>query len=88
MDALTLTSIIAGWQNGAYSYESMLKLLQKGEMIDPDTTVEEEKAKIAEHPYIPPMDPSIAVTPGEKSPKADATPATPAPTGTQLRKPK
>jgi hypothetical protein len=88
MDALTLTSIIAGWQNGAYSYESMLKLLQKGEMVDPETTVEQEKEKIAEHPYVPPIDPNVEVTPGEKSPKADATPATPAPTGTQLRKPK
>lgn len=88
MDALTLTSIIAGWQNGAYSYDSMLKLLQKGEMVDPDRTVEEEKKKIAEHPYEPPIDPNVQVTPGEKSPKADATPATPAPTGTQLRKPK
>lgn len=88
MDALTLTSIIAGWQNGAYSYESMLKLLQKGEMVDPKTTVEEEKKKIAEHPYEPSTDPNIEVTPGEKSPKAKETPATPAPTGTQLRKPK
>lgn len=85
MDALTLTSIIAGWQNGAYSYSSMLTLLQKGEMVDPNKTVEDEKKLIAEHPYVPPIDPNIQVTPGEKSPKADQTDATPAPTGTQLR---
>jgi hypothetical protein len=62
----------------------MLKLLQKGEMVDPETTVEEEKQKIAKHPYEPPVE-APPVTPGEKSPKAAATDSTPAPTGTQLR---
>jgi hypothetical protein len=85
MDALTLTSIIAGWQNGAYSYDSMLALLQKGEMVDPDKTVEDEIKLIEKNPYVPPLDPNVAVTPGEQSPKAKATDSTPAPTGTQLR---
>lgn len=88
MDALTLTSIIAGWQNGAYSYDTMFGLLQKGEMIDVAKTVEEELDEIEKNPPPAKEEPTTPgnVVPKEKSPKANETPATTAPTGTQLRK--
>lgn len=50
MDALTLTAIIAGWQNGAYSFEQMFTSLQRGEVIDLEATVVQEKALIAAYP--------------------------------------
>lgn len=86
MDALTLTAIIAGWQNGAYSYETMFENLKSGEIIALETTVEEEQQAIKDNPP-PVLD--APTTPGNqevKSPKTKAAPATPAPTITQLQK--
>lgn len=87
MDALTLTAIIAGWQNGAYSYDTMFANLKKGEIVDPNKTIEEERAEIDSNP---PLTMNAPTTPGnvkveQKGPKANATPATPAPTITQLQ---
>lgn len=85
MDALTLTALIAGWQNSAYSYETMFENLKAGEIIALETTAEEEQAAIKANP--PPML-EAPTTPGNqevKSPKPNATPATPAPTITQLQ---
>jgi hypothetical protein len=91
MDSLKLTAIIAGWQNGAYSYETMFENLKKGEIVPVEATVEKEQEDIKKHPYKPPV--PIAghgapTTPGnvrKQGPKAAATPATGAPTQTQLR---
>lgn len=85
MDALTITALIAGWQNGAYSYETMLENLKKGEIVAPNKTAEEELKEIEKNP--PPAQ-DVPTTPGnvkveEKSPKAKETPATPAKTITQ-----
>jgi hypothetical protein len=85
MDALTLTAIIAGWQNGAYSYDTMFANLKKGEIVPVDKTPEEEQAQIDANPA-----PIIGAptTPGNaspKGPKTRAAPATPAPTITQLQ---
>lgn len=85
MDALTLTAIIAGWQNGAYSYDTMFANLKKGEIVLPEQTAEQEHKDIAENPP-PAVD--APTTPGNaspKGPKAAATPATPAPTIKQLQ---
>lgn len=85
MDALTLTAIIAGWQNNAYSYDTMFANLKKGEIIPIGKTVEEEQAELKKNPP-PVMD--APTTPGnvkKKSPKAKNTPATPAPTITQMQ---
>lgn len=74
MDALTLTAIIAGWQNQAYSYDTMFALLKKGEIVLSDDTPEEEQALIDANP--PPMlDAAAPTTPGNgsaavKKPKA------------------
>ena len=49
MTALTLTALVASWQNGAISYETLFANLQKGEVIDIDKTVKEELAKMEEY---------------------------------------
>ena len=54
MDPLRLTALVASWQNGAISYETLYKNLQKGEVEDVDQTVEQEIAKMPLHkPEIP-----------------------------------
>lgn len=88
MDALTLTAIIAAWQNSAISYESMFENLQAAEIVPLSATAETEQASIAANP--PPL-PDVGTTPGSPSPnapKGKGTPATPAPTITQLQHPK
>lgn len=87
MDALTLTALIAGWQNGAYSYETLFENLQKGEFIKLDKTPESEQAAVAANP--PPM-PTAGTTPGSPSPNAPKTAASGTgsnPTITQMQKP-
>ena len=86
MDALKLTAIIAGWQNGAYSYDTMFANLQQGEIVPMEATPEAEQAAIKANPAPMPMG---ATTPGNASPKSAkpaATPATPAKTITQQQK--
>lgn len=87
MDALTLTAIIAGWQNGAYSYETMFENLQKGEIVKLDKTADDEQAAVKANP--PPMA-AAGTTPGSPSPNAPkgAASGTGAnPTITQMQKP-
>lgn len=89
MDALTLTAIIAGWQNHAYSYETMFENLKKGEIVPVDRTVEEEQVGIKKNP--PPIL-AAPTTPGNgkgavKKPKAaKGSAGGAAPTITQLQK--
>lgn len=87
MDALTVTALIAGWQNSAYSYDTLHANLKAGEIIPLDSTPESELASIKKNP--PPML-AAPTTPGnvkaeKKAPKAEKTPATLAPTQTQLQ---
>lgn len=87
MDALTITALIAGWQNGAYSYASLFENLKAGEIIPLENTIEQEQGDIKKYP--PPFS-NAPTTPGnvkvqEKSPKAKNTDATPAKTITQLQ---
>lgn len=49
MTALTLTALVAGWQNGAISYETLFDNLQRGEIIDIDKTVQEELDKMDQY---------------------------------------
>ena len=86
MDALTLTAIIAAWQNSAISYQTMFDNLQTAEIIPLESTAELEMAAIKLNP---PPAALVGTTPGSASPNAPkgaATPATPAPTITQLQK--
>lgn len=46
MDAQKLSALVAAWQNGALSAESLYFNLQVGELIPDDTTFEEEQALI------------------------------------------
>jgi hypothetical protein len=68
MDALTITALIAAWQNSAISYETLIQNLQKGEVVDIQKTVEEEAAARAKNP--PPLQQTDGTTPGN----ANATP--------------
>lgn len=54
MSALNLTALVASWQNGAISYETLFDNLQRGEVIDIDQTVEKELSGMDKHkPEIP-----------------------------------
>lgn len=64
MDALTLTAIIAGWQNQAYSYETMFENLRKGEIVPMDAIADDEQAAIDANPP-PVMD--VPTTPGNRA---------------------
>lgn len=91
LDALTLTAIVAAWQNQAISYETMFDNLQESSLIDNDQTAEKEQQAISANP--PPLPPGkIPTTPGNQTssaevhaPKGAATPTTLAPTITQLQ---
>lgn len=42
-----LAALVAGWQAGAYSDQTLFENLQQGEIISQDATLEEEQARIA-----------------------------------------
>lgn len=50
MDALTLTALIAGWQNGAYSFDTLFDNLKQGDIVPLDKTAEQEQAEIKANP--------------------------------------
>lgn len=43
-----LTALLAGWQQGAYSDQTLFNNLQQAEIIDAETTLEDEQARIGE----------------------------------------
>ncbi len=97
MDALTLTALVAAWQNQAISYETMYNNLVAGDIIDSDGLPEDEQKAISDNP--PPQPPgTVATTPGNQNsghnsrgdgspanPKMQNSPSTLAPTITQLQ---
>jgi len=64
MDSLTMTAVIAAWQNGAISYETMFENLKRGEIIPMDGDAEEEQKRIKENP--PPAQ-DVPTTPGDRA---------------------
>lgn len=48
MDATLLTALIKAWQSGALSHDSLLMNLKRGELIDPNRSLEEEQTLIEE----------------------------------------
>lgn len=85
MDSLTVTAIIAAWQNGAMSYETMFRNLQRGEIFRPEDTPETEQQAIKDNPAPLPV---AGTTPGSPSPNAPKTAASGTganPTITQLQ---
>lgn len=64
MDALTLTAIIAGWQNGAYSYDTMFENLRSGEIVPIEADATAEQAAIKANP--PPIM-GVPTTPGNRA---------------------
>lgn len=95
LDALTLTALIAGYQNGGYSYKTLFNNLQESGLIANDQNVDQEITDIKGINPSPTIQGIEAAknptTVGNQEgtptgPKMDATPATPAPTITQLQK--
>lgn len=50
LDAQTLTALVAGWQQGAYSYSTMFDRLKRGNIVPMDRTEDEEKEFMAADP--------------------------------------
>jgi hypothetical protein len=48
MNPQMLTALLAGWQQGAYSDQTLFENLQQAEIINAETTLEEEQARIGE----------------------------------------
>jgi len=48
MNPQMLTALLAGWQSGAYSDQTLFENLQQAEIINAETTLEEEQARIGE----------------------------------------
>jgi hypothetical protein len=76
MDSLTLTAIVAAWQNQAIDFETMIDNLKSGEIVDTDATAADIQAKIKANP--PPLL-DVPTTPGDR---AHNGPAQGAATGT------
>ena len=53
MDPASIGQMVAGWQAQAYSYDTLFENLQRGEIIPPERTMEEELRLIAK--LVPPM---------------------------------
>lgn len=54
MTPLELTALVASWQNGAISYDTLFLNLKRGEVMDTEKTVEAELALMNQHkPLIP-----------------------------------
>lgn len=68
MTAQELTAVIAGWQQGAYSFQTLFENLQRAEIIAADSTPEDEQARIGSE------GPTLAMVAAENPP-----PAAPAP---------
>ncbi len=64
MDSLQITALIAGWQNQAYSYETLHEKLKEGEIVPPESTAEDERKKIQANP--PPVK-EVGTTPGDRA---------------------
>jgi hypothetical protein len=50
LDAQSLTALVAGWQQGAYSYSTMFDRLKRGNIVPMDRTEDDEKRLMAEDP--------------------------------------
>lgn len=69
MDNNTLTGLVAAWQSGAISYETLFGMLQRGDIVDPQKTAEEERAAIdASPPPLPTGTEDPLPAPGTREP--------------------
>ncbi|MCB1116082.1 MAG: DUF4055 domain-containing protein, partial [Chlamydiia bacterium] len=60
LDAQTLTALVQGWQNGAYSYATLFDRLKRGRVVPDDRTEDDERKLITDDPLAPSdMDPSM-----------------------------
>lgn len=96
MDSLELTAYVAAWQNRAISYDTLHAKLKRADVVDIDSTVATELEKIAKNPppdlgggEVPTTTGNVVKKQGDaavKAPKTKASPATLAPTQTQMQK--
>ena len=80
MTPLELTALVASWQNGAISYNTLFANLQRGEIMDVDRTIEQELSKMKEHQSIIPAGTQVGQ---DDKPTHEVT----MPTGRQLQTP-
>ena len=74
LDAQEIAALVAGWQAGAYSRATMHSQLQRGEIVPPTRTVEDEVALLEEEGddlRVPPSPVPPATPPAEPSPDDD-----------------
>jgi hypothetical protein len=64
MDSLTLTAIIAAWQNQAIDFEIMIDNLKRGEIVPVDRKAEDIQKSIKANP--PPVE-EVPTTPGDRA---------------------
>lgn len=75
LSAQELTALVAGWQSGAYSKQTLFDNIQRAGMIPNERTFEEEQELIQDEPpalgtLAPPTDPNANAKPGD-DPNAD-----------------
>lgn len=59
VSAQDLTAMVAAWQSGAMSWETLFANLKRGEIVDADTTEDEERARLdAAGPLVPTTPPA------------------------------
>jgi len=46
INAQDMTSLMGAWQSGAISHETFLFNMKRGEILDPDTSIEDERDRI------------------------------------------
>lgn len=85
-----LSALVAGWQQGAYSYETLFNRLKDGEIVDEDTDLQTEQARMNEGPprltgqlVDPatglPKEPATKLDKSKAKKPGEKTPPTPAP---------
>jgi hypothetical protein len=52
INAQDMTSLMGAWQSGAISHDTFLFNMKKGEILPPDTTIEDEKSRIDADPML------------------------------------
>lgn len=65
MSAQMLTALIAAWQANGFAYETLFDNLKQGQIIQPDSTVEDEQTKITNQP--PALSPAPPAAPPLKT---------------------
>lgn len=66
-----IVNLVAGWQSGAYSKRTLFENLQRGEIINPSKTFEDEEDEIGDDPLPEPREPDPNQPPRKKPGRED-----------------